>query len=131
LHSINFEFILCLEMTPPIFMETTVASNALQRQDLGLAAAYTVVNGVISRTNTLRTEEQFKEIYFSMLPFKRRLKGSMCLKRFQDKPHISNRGPPATDIRGGLQRKDELHFFLDSLWNSTGDFKGRGTLAKL
>jgi len=103
-------------MTPPIFMETAVASNALQRQDLGLAAAYTVVNGVISRTNTLRTEEQFKEIYFSMLPFKRRLKGSMCLKRFQDKPHISNRGPPATDIRGGLQRKDEL-------W--------RGTLAKL
>uniref|UniRef100_A0A8C2E6A8 HAT C-terminal dimerisation domain-containing protein n=1 Tax=Cyprinus carpio TaxID=7962 RepID=A0A8C2E6A8_CYPCA len=41
---INFEFILCLEITP-IFLETAVASNALQWQDLDLAAAYTVVNG--------------------------------------------------------------------------------------
>lgn len=39
------------------------ASNALQRQDLDLAAAYTVANGVINRMNTMRTEEQFKEIY--------------------------------------------------------------------
>uniref|UniRef100_A0A8C1LI83 HAT C-terminal dimerisation domain-containing protein n=1 Tax=Cyprinus carpio TaxID=7962 RepID=A0A8C1LI83_CYPCA len=62
LHSINFEFILCLEITP-IFLETAVASNALQWQDLDLAAAYTVVNGVINRMNTMRTEEQFKEIY--------------------------------------------------------------------
>lgn len=61
LHSINFELILCLKITVPS-LETAVASNALQRQDLDLAAAYTVVNGVISRMNTLRTEEEFKEI---------------------------------------------------------------------
>lgn len=43
LRSINFEFILCLEITTPKFMETAVASNALQRQDLDLAAAYCIL----------------------------------------------------------------------------------------
>ncbi|KAI4789231.1 hypothetical protein KUCAC02_035372 [Chaenocephalus aceratus] len=56
--SINFEFLLCLEITTPVFLETSMASNALQQKDLDLAAAYTVVDGVLlRRVQELRTDE--------------------------------------------------------------------------
>ncbi|KAI4802054.1 hypothetical protein KUCAC02_019913, partial [Chaenocephalus aceratus] len=58
LRSINFEFLLCLEITTPVFLETSMASNALK----DLAAAYTVVDGVLRRVQELRTDEQFTEI---------------------------------------------------------------------
>ncbi|KAK1875816.1 Zinc finger MYM-type protein 1 [Dissostichus eleginoides] len=61
LRSINFEFLLCLEITTPVFLETSMASNALQQKDL--KAAYTVVDGVLRRVQELRTDEQFTEIF--------------------------------------------------------------------
>lgn len=44
-------------------METAIASNTLRQQNLDLESAYTFINGVISRTNTLRNEDQLREIY--------------------------------------------------------------------
>lgn len=63
LTSINFEFLLCLEITTPVFLETSIASNGLQKKDLDLAAAYTVVDGVLKRVKELRTDDQFTEIF--------------------------------------------------------------------
>lgn len=55
LSSINVEFLLCLEIATPVFLETSLASNALQQKDLDLAAAYSVVDGVLKRVEELRT----------------------------------------------------------------------------
>ncbi|XP_051562853.1 zinc finger MYM-type protein 1-like [Myxocyprinus asiaticus] len=63
LHSINFEFMLCLEMTTAVFLETACASSALQKEDLDLGAAYDIVSGIVTRLRDLRTEEEFKSIY--------------------------------------------------------------------
>ncbi|KAI4818620.1 hypothetical protein KUCAC02_003927 [Chaenocephalus aceratus] len=63
LRSINFQFLLCLEITTPVFLETSMAYNALQQKDLDLAAAYTVVDGVLRRGQVLRTDEKFTEIF--------------------------------------------------------------------
>ncbi|KTF78192.1 hypothetical protein cypCar_00045487 [Cyprinus carpio] len=63
LKSINFEFFLCLEMTCPVFQVTAVASDALQQKDMDLAAAYSIVDGVLKRLAYSRTEEEFENIY--------------------------------------------------------------------
>lgn len=63
LSSIDFEFLLCLEIATPVFMETSVASKILQQNDLDLAAAYAVLDGVMKRTVELRTDSQFSQIY--------------------------------------------------------------------
>ncbi|KAI4799932.1 hypothetical protein KUCAC02_016470 [Chaenocephalus aceratus] len=63
LRSINFQFLLCLEITTPVFLETSMAYNALQQKDLDLAAAYTVIDGVLRRGQVLRTDEKFTEIF--------------------------------------------------------------------
>ena len=44
LRSIDFEFILCMEITTPIFNETAIASASLQKKDLDLTTSYTIVN---------------------------------------------------------------------------------------
>ncbi|KAK1885952.1 Zinc finger MYM-type protein 1 [Dissostichus eleginoides] len=46
-----------------VFLETSMASNALQQKYLDMAAAYTVVDGVLRRVQELRTDEQFTEIF--------------------------------------------------------------------
>ncbi|KAK0138849.1 Zinc finger MYM-type protein 1 [Merluccius polli] len=61
LRSIDFEFILCMEITTPIFNETAIASAALQRKNLDLSASYTIVEGVIERVKAMRTDEEFKK----------------------------------------------------------------------
>lgn len=63
LKSINFEFFLCLEITCPVFQVTAVASDALQQKDMDLAAAYSIVDGVLKRLAYSRTEEEFEKIY--------------------------------------------------------------------
>ncbi|KAL4008541.1 hypothetical protein ACER0C_002393 [Sarotherodon galilaeus] len=63
LKSINFEFILCLEITCPIFQVTATASDALQKKDIDLAAAYKIVDGVLQSLDHSRTEEEFENIY--------------------------------------------------------------------
>ena len=63
LNSINFEFLLCLEITCPIFPVTAMASDALQQKDIDLAAAYKVVDGVFQRLAHSRTEEEFENMY--------------------------------------------------------------------
>lgn len=63
LSSIDFEFLLCLEIATPVFMETSVASKVLQQDDLDLAAAYSVLDGVLKRVVELRRDSQFSQIY--------------------------------------------------------------------
>ncbi len=63
LKSINFEFFLCLEITCPVFQVTAVASDALQQKNMDLAAAYSIVDGVLKRLAYSRTEEEFEKIY--------------------------------------------------------------------
>lgn len=54
---------MCLEMTCPIFQVTAVASDALQQKDMDLAAAYSIVDGILKRLAYSRTEEEFENIY--------------------------------------------------------------------
>lgn len=61
--SINFEFMLCLELATPVFQETAVASAALPRKDVDLAVSYTVVEGVLKMLQELRTESKFKIVF--------------------------------------------------------------------
>lgn len=49
LKSFNFEFLLCLEITCPIFQVTTIACDALWQKNMNLAAAYKTVDGVLQR----------------------------------------------------------------------------------
>jgi hypothetical protein len=63
LRSIDFEFILCMEITTPIFNETAIASAALQRKNLDLSSSYTIVEGVIQRVKAMRTDEAFKVLF--------------------------------------------------------------------
>lgn len=63
LKSINFEFFLCLEITCPVFQVTAVASDALQQKDVDLAAAYSIVDGVLKRLAYSRTEQEFEKMY--------------------------------------------------------------------
>jgi len=63
LNNIDFEFLLCLEIATPVFMETSVASKTLQKDDLDLAAAYFVLDGVLKRVVELRRDDQFSQIY--------------------------------------------------------------------
>ncbi|KAI7812740.1 hypothetical protein IRJ41_008401 [Triplophysa rosa] len=44
-------------------MVTAVASDALQQKDMDLAAAYSIVDGVLRRLAYSRTEEGFENIY--------------------------------------------------------------------
>ena len=60
---IDFEFLLCLEIATPVFTETSVASKALQRDYLDLAAPYFVLDGVMKRVVELRRDGQFSQIY--------------------------------------------------------------------
>lgn len=55
-------FILCMEITTPIFNETVIASAMLQRKNLDLSASYTV-EGVIQRVKAMRTDEEFKVLF--------------------------------------------------------------------
>uniref|UniRef100_A0A8C6P238 Zinc finger MYM-type protein 1-like n=1 Tax=Nothobranchius furzeri TaxID=105023 RepID=A0A8C6P238_NOTFU len=63
LKNINFEFLLCLEITCPIFQVTATASDALQQKDMDLASAYKIVDGVLNRLSHSRTEEEFEKMY--------------------------------------------------------------------
>ncbi len=63
LKSFNFDFFLCLEITCPVFQVSAVASDALQQKDMDLAAAYSIVDGVLKRLAYSRTEEEFEKIY--------------------------------------------------------------------
>ncbi|XP_066962146.1 zinc finger MYM-type protein 1-like [Macrobrachium rosenbergii] len=63
LKSINFEFLVCLEIATPVFQETAYASNALQLKDLDLAASYRIVDGVLQSLRELRNDEKFQEIF--------------------------------------------------------------------
>lgn len=56
LHSIDFEFILCMEITTPIFNQTAIASALLQRRNLDLSASYTIVEGVTQRVKAMRMD---------------------------------------------------------------------------
>ena len=60
--SINFEFLVCLEIATPVFQETAYASNALQQKDLDLSASYKIVDGVLESLRELRNGEKFQEI---------------------------------------------------------------------
>ena len=60
LKSINFEFLVCLEIATPVFQETAYASNALQQKDLDLAASYRIVDGVLQSLRELRNDEKFQ-----------------------------------------------------------------------
>ncbi|CAL8265811.1 unnamed protein product [Merluccius merluccius] len=50
LNAINFKFLLCLEITTPVFQITALASDALQQKDL-------------DTLKTNRSEEEFKTIF--------------------------------------------------------------------
>ncbi|RXN11703.1 zinc finger MYM-type 1-like protein [Labeo rohita] len=63
LRAIDFEFLLCLEITTTVFQVTGVASDALQQKDLDLSTAYTVTDGVLDTVKNLRSEEEFKTIF--------------------------------------------------------------------
>ncbi|CAB1445280.1 unnamed protein product, partial [Pleuronectes platessa] len=63
LRSIDFEFILCMEITTPIFNETAIASASLQKKDLDLTTSYTIVEGVIQRVKAMRKDEEFKVLF--------------------------------------------------------------------
>lgn len=63
LRSIDFfEFILCMEITTPIFNETAIASVKLQRKNFDLTASYTIAVGVIQRVKALRMEAAGTEV---------------------------------------------------------------------
>ena len=59
LRSIDFELILCMEITTPIFNEAAI----LQRKNLDLSASYTIIEGVIQRVKAMRTDEEFKVLF--------------------------------------------------------------------
>lgn len=61
--SINYEFMVCLEVATSVFLETAVASAALQHKDVDLAVLYTLVEGVLKRLQELRTESEFKVVF--------------------------------------------------------------------
>lgn len=63
LDAINFEFLLCLEITTPVFQITALASDALQQKDLDHSTAYKVIDGVLDTLKTNRSEEEFKTIF--------------------------------------------------------------------
>lgn len=62
LKSINFKFLLCLEIICPIFQVTATASDALQQKDIDLAA-YKTVDGALQWLAYSRTEEEFEKMY--------------------------------------------------------------------
>ncbi|KAL1277452.1 hypothetical protein QQF64_024125 [Cirrhinus molitorella] len=57
LRAINFEYLVCLEITA-VFQVTGDASDALQQKDLDLFTAYTVTDGVLDTVKNLRSEEE-------------------------------------------------------------------------
>lgn len=60
LKSINFEFLVCLEIATPVFQETAYASNALQQKDLDLAVSYTTVDTVLQSLRELTNDEKIQ-----------------------------------------------------------------------
>lgn len=65
LNAINFEFLLCLEVTTPVFQVTALASDSLQQKDLDHLAALKVVDGVLDTLNRMRSEEEFKHLFMN------------------------------------------------------------------
>ncbi|XP_064079439.1 uncharacterized protein LOC135196522 [Macrobrachium nipponense] len=63
LQSINFDFLVCLEIATPVFQETAYTSDALQQKDFDLAASYRIVDGVLQSLRELRNDEKFQEIF--------------------------------------------------------------------
>lgn len=63
LDAINFEFLLCLEVSTPVFQITALASDALQQKDVDHSTAYKVIDGVLDTLKTMRCEEEFKTIF--------------------------------------------------------------------
>ncbi|MEQ2179818.1 hypothetical protein GOODEAATRI_029057 [Goodea atripinnis] len=45
-NAINFLFILCLEITTPVFKVTALASDSLQEEGLDYSTAYKMIDGV-------------------------------------------------------------------------------------
>ncbi|XP_068242282.1 zinc finger MYM-type protein 1-like [Palaemon carinicauda] len=62
LQSINFEFLVRLEIATPVFQETAYTSNVLQQKDFDLAASYRTGDGVLQSLRGLRNDEKFQEI---------------------------------------------------------------------
>ncbi|QQP49769.1 Uncharacterized protein FKW44_010540, partial [Caligus rogercresseyi] len=62
-HAIDFVFLLCLEITNPVFFQTAVASNDLQKEGLNPSTAYKVIDGLLHTLNIMRSEERFTEIF--------------------------------------------------------------------
>ncbi|QQP58202.1 Hypothetical protein FKW44_003441, partial [Caligus rogercresseyi] len=62
-HAIDFVFVLCLEITNPVFFQTAVASNDLQKEGLNPSTAYKVIDGLLHTLNIMRSEERFTEIF--------------------------------------------------------------------
>ncbi|XP_068219366.1 zinc finger MYM-type protein 1-like [Palaemon carinicauda] len=63
LQSINFEFLVCLEITTPVFQEIAYASNALQQKDFDLAASYRIVDRALQSLRELKNDVKFQEIF--------------------------------------------------------------------
>ncbi|XP_068247892.1 zinc finger MYM-type protein 1-like [Palaemon carinicauda] len=63
LQSINFEFLVCPEITTQVFQETAYASNALQQKKFDLAASYRIVDEVLQSLRELRNDEKFQKIF--------------------------------------------------------------------
>lgn len=63
LDAINFEFLLCLEVSTPVFQITALASDALQQKDVDHSTAYKVIDAVLDTLKTMRSEEEFKTIF--------------------------------------------------------------------
>ncbi|XP_068205233.1 zinc finger MYM-type protein 1-like [Palaemon carinicauda] len=61
LQSINFEFLVCLEIATPVFKETAYPSNAVQHKDFDLAASYRIVDEVLQSLRKLRNDEKFQD----------------------------------------------------------------------
>ncbi|KAL4008385.1 hypothetical protein ACER0C_002237 [Sarotherodon galilaeus] len=62
-NAINFMFILCMEITTPVFEVTALASDSLQEEGLDHSTAYKVIDGVLHTLQTMRSEEKFGEIF--------------------------------------------------------------------
>ena len=62
-NAINFLFILCMEITTPVFEVTAMASDSLQKEGLDHSTAHKVIDGVLHTLSSMRSEEKFGEIF--------------------------------------------------------------------
>ncbi|ROL55054.1 NLR family CARD domain-containing protein 3 [Anabarilius grahami] len=139
LRAIDFEFLVCLEITTTVFQVTGVTSDALQQKDLDLSTAYTVTDGVLDTVKNLRSEEEFKTLFQKAI--EKAEDAGICIPTVPP-GHLRKKNVPARYLHSATAAQDSHTFqtvefyqakvyfkFLDTVTEELGRrFKVDGTM---